>query len=369
MAYLYKRGGTWWLGYDVGGKRFQRSTRCKRKADAKKEMDKVRALESAHKAGILEDVYNSLSGRPVVDRPFLSATAEWFSDLESSVADSTRARYEQIVNDLASFLNANSRTPSLRNVSSDMLSDFLKSKELSQRSIALRHGVITIFFNYCIERKWLSKSPVTKLQRRKKGATGAVQRQTFTMDQVKLIYSKADQDWKDLIILGFFTGMSIGDCVNLKWSAVDLEKGVIVTRRMKTGVDVLVPLTPQLKTVLERRRKHTDGVFPEFAHEYGLHEAKTLSGQFRRIMEAAGVVEKKSRKLTGSGRTGMRVVSPLSFHSFRHTLVSNLRNSGAVSTVSKAISGHKTDAMHDIYTHVDQDSMRKAMDSLPAIDI
>ena len=57
----------------------------------------------------------------------------------------------------------------------------------------------------------------------------------------------------------------------------------------------------------------------------------------------------------------------LSFHSLRHTYVSQLANAGIAPDVRQLLSGHTDDKSHAVYTHTKLDTLRKAIETLPRI--
>jgi integrase len=66
------------------------------------------------------------------------------------------------------------------------------------------------------------------------------------------------------------------------------------------------------------------------------------------------------------GRTGKRVLSPLSFHSLRHTTTSMLKASGAPESIVRDIIGHESAAVSRQYTHVEPAAKRDAMSKMPS---
>lgn len=55
----------------------------------------------------------------------------------------------------------------------------------------------------------------------------------------------------------------------------------------------------------------------------------------------------------------------LSFHSFRHTAISMLKNIGAPQAVAMQIAGHESASISKIYTHLDEDAERRWIEALP----
>ncbi|OLA97339.1 MAG: hypothetical protein AUH19_04600 [Verrucomicrobia bacterium 13_2_20CM_55_10] len=67
------------------------------------------------------------------------------------------------------------------------------------------------------------------------------------------------------------------------------------------------------------------------------------------------------------GRDGHRELSPISFHSLRHTATSLMKNAGINASVVMDIIGHESEAISAHYTHIDEDTKRRAIAKLPRI--
>ena len=83
--------------------------------------------------------------------------------------------------------------------------------------------------------------------------------------------------------------------------------------------------------------------------------------KFTRIMKDAGVSRGESKD------TGGKTIYERSFHSLRHTLTSFLADSGVSPEVRMQILGHKSEDVHAIYTHLDNDTLKAAMGEVPEL--
>lgn len=68
-----------------------------------------------------------------------------------------------------------------------------------------------------------------------------------------------------------------------------------------------------------------------------------------------------AKKKGGRGRRFME----LSFHSLRHTAISEQANQGIAREVRMKLSGHKS-AVHDRYTHHELDALRREVERVPS---
>ena len=105
--------------------------------------------------------------------------------------------------------------------------------------------------------------------------------------------------------------------------------------------------------------KHDDGafLFPKLAGRVGGRNG--LSGQFTRLMTAAGI-DRTFTEAKGKGRR----VSNKSFHSLRHYTATELLNAGVDEALRMKLVGHATVSMSRRYSHATVESLRGAVGKL-----
>jgi len=192
------------------------------------------------------------------------------------------------------------------------------------------------------------------------------------MDQIKRLLSVANEEWRGIILAGLYTGQRLGDIATLTWSNIDLQKEGIHHFADKQGKSIHIPIAKPLMEYLETIPAEdipNAPLFPKASHAVLSQEGRTatLSGQFRRIMESAGLVPKRTWKSTGKGRTSTRQFNPLTFHSLRHTATSLFKEAGVPHAVVQDIIGHESEAVSRIYTHIGDQAKRDAVNKLPSL--
>ena len=88
-----------------------------------------------------------------------------------------------------------------------------------------------------------------------------------------------------------------------------------------------------------------------------------LSIQFHKILAAAEV---KQETIEAAGDAG-HAFNKYTFHSLRHSFVSELANAGIAPDVRQMLAGHSDDRSHAIYTHTQLDTLRAAVKKLPSV--
>jgi integrase len=163
-----------------------------------------------------------------------------------------------------------------------------------------------------------------------------------------------------LSLLGFHTGLRMGDCCMLRWEDVDLDKGVISAVPMKTsrtsGRKVVVPIHPELAKHLAsiRPERAAGPVCLDKAEQYP-HGRPEVSKRFRVLFRQCGI-------RTQAEGSGARAACEVGFHSFRHTWVSRAAEDGVDSITVREIVGWGSPAMEKVYTHVSQEHVRSQME-------
>jgi len=194
-------------------------------------------------------------------------------------------------------------------------------------------------------------------------------RRELTIEEIDTIVNGAEGEMQVLLVLGIYTGLRLGDACTLRWSEVDLVRGVILRVPNKTArrkdTPVHIPVHPTLQAHIETIPKN-DGdnyLLPGFAARYK-RNTSAVSRELHEHFTKCGI--QVHREGTGKG-TGKRAVVEVGFHSLRHSFVSLCRQANTPLAVVEAIVGHSNPAMTRHYTHVGEFAASRAVAALPAI--
>jgi integrase len=276
-------------------------------------------------------------------------------------------------------VNADDKQPLLRDVRPPSIGAFLRAKRAttSTATAKLARRVISAFFNYAVDNQVLHLSPVPSAKSLKLTKDSKAIRRAFTLLELKTLYTKAPNGfWRYMVLAGFYLGQRMGDLITLPWGAVDFEQGMVRLTTSKTGRPMQIPLRAELGTLLaELKReagavKPADPIWPEQARRYAEQGAGVFSNEFyEEVLLPAGLVLPRSHhsKKSEGGRAGRREVNAVSFHCLRHSFVSLLKLTGGSQAVAKELAGHSSDAVSDLYTHVPEEVLSKAINQLPEV--
>jgi integrase len=285
----------------------------------------------------------------------------WMAGKELSAARDTFLRYRSTVDLFVADLGKRASLPlsavgardiehfrdsRLKEVGASTVSDDLKILR-SAFNRARRQG--TIHANVC-EAVDIPKST-------------AQEREPFTPGEVAaLVTAVTNDEWKTVILLGFFAGLRLGDAVRLTWDAVDFEKGLLTFRAQKTKRMESLPIHKVLSAHLESIAGDNGGPISPGLAKLSIPGRSGLSRQFLDIVKAAGLGAVEVEMLAGKRRR----FTAKSFHSLRHGFVSSMANAGVSKELRMKLAGHTSDDVATGYTHHEAEILRAAIGSIPS---
>ena len=159
----------------------------------------------------------------------------------------------------------------------------------------------------------------------------------------------AHPDLADLVLLGWSTGLRLGDAMRVRGDQVDggALRLIAGKTRGRGGRPLLIPLTAEALGMIRSRieARGSGALFDRFGRE-------SLFG----LWEAAGVLDNEM------GRA--------SFHSLRATFISMMDEAGVPPHVTDAITGHAPQGMHGRYSQPSLEALREAVArAIPALGV
>jgi integrase len=397
--------GTFWLQYSVGGKRIRErlldehgrpiTTRYKAEAERARILAPLNAKD---KADQLRFVHAKLAEAEALEEkafdeasPPLPLSKVWDAYLRSSERpDSSEAMLSRYCGYWEQFVEwcrcqGDDEVTALRSVSPELAQRYagvLAKKGVSPNTFNKHVRLLKLVFCVLKGPGRLTGNPFEKITTKK---LKTEVRRELNIGELKAVLGSAEGELQTLFYIGTFTGLRLGDCCTLKWSEVDLNRGIIrrVPSKTKSSkgkpvtVGIPAPLFNQL--ALTPKNKRRGYVIPTYANLYTYTNAEghpirqsLITREIQQHFEAQGIQTHKD----GTGyrleqdpecvgkfvkvHTGKRAVVEVGFHSLRHTYVSLQAESGTPQAVVQAIVGHGNPAMTAHYTHIGEEAAKKA---------
>ncbi len=175
------------------------------------------------------------------------------------------------------------------------------------------------------------------------------------------------KEWKTCVLIGFFTGVRLGDAVAMNLTSFVFDQHVLKLRPQKTRRkkrDLIIPLHPQLEAhVLDLPIQDKQGALCPTLARRKVGGKHGLSIQFHRILAEANI---EQESVDAAGKAGHRF-HKYTYHSLRHSFVTELANAGIAPDIRQLLAGHSEERSHVIYTHTKLETLRKAVTSLPKL--
>lgn len=385
MASLHKdpRGKSpyWYAAfYGADGSRCFKSTKTSDRRQATRictewESAALRARKKTLTTAQVRSVFNEILEQSG-DEPLESLTigewmAEWLATKKSSHAPSTWERYRKPVEDFIAHLGSRAALP-LRAATSKDIRKFRDDQRGAGRAAAtvnFSHKALASAFEAAKRQAYIEANPchaVDYLPTHEE----KVEKGTFTAKEVSALLGAANsRDWQGVILVGYYTGLRLSDCLSLTWASVDLQARVLKVTPKKTvrrGVKLEIPMSLDLEEFLIAHpvgKRDTDPVFPSLA-KLSAGGNRGGSRLFQRIMKDAGL---ESGSLRGAAGEAGRAVAERSFHSLRHSYITALSSAGVAVEIRQKLVGHSSAEQNLHYTHAELATLRTAVESLPRI--
>ena len=309
---------------------------------------------------VLNDVSVKINGDTLIAPSTEVYLNEWLDGVRARSAPATLERYQSSVNHFLASLGDKAKKP-ITAITPRDVELFLNSRldaGVAPKTAIVDLKTINIAFRRADKFGDIDKNPVAAVRPPKEVCS---ERDVFTQDEVQKLYRTAPtHEWQTLILLGYFVGARLTDCVHMKWENILPEQNRLEYEQKKTGKKVGVPLHLNLIEHLNFISAFgTKGFLcPKLAGKSpgGKHG---LSEGFKRIVVKAGI-----DPMVVKGK-GIRNFTKRTFHSLRHSFNSVLANNGVAEEVRRKLTGHSSPMMNQKYTHLEMDTLKGAMDSFP----
>jgi integrase len=283
----------------------------------------------------------------------------WLAGKEVGAARDTFLRYRTTVDLFLERLGKRAALP-LSAIRSKDIESFRDSRlrEVGATTVVDDLKIIRTAFNRARRQGTIHANPCEAVDFPK---AEAQVREPFTVQEVGLLVAEAPEEWKTVILLGFYAGLRLGDAVRLDWRSVDFEKGMLTFKAQKTGRQESLPIHPMLAAHLGRIAGDTGGKISPALARLDIAGRSGLSRQFLDIVRKAGLdtgAEEKKRE----GKR--RRFTAKTFHSLRHGFVSTMANAGVSKELRMKLAGHTTEAVASKYTHHEAAVLRQAVEAI-----
>jgi integrase len=171
----------------------------------------------------------------------------------------------------------------------------------------------------------------------------------LTDEQEKRLLAACSECFRPIVVTALFSGMRLGEILDLRWGDVDLDTGILTVVHGKGEKMRHIPMVPELKEALGAidRTVSADGAASPWIFnnpETGTRWVDTKK-QWARALRISGIREFR-------------------FHDLRHTFASRLVQRGVPLKAVQELLGHADIKMTMRYAHLAQSDLRDAVSVL-----
>lgn len=326
---LFKRkGGVWYIIYNLGGRVRWKSTGQKMKSDALKVLHDFEAhLQKKLPSVLLSEFQNTLTK--------LYSNAISANTLRSYLL-AMRSFQTVIGNKLLNHYT-------LREVES------FKAKRLetcTPTTVNIEFRALRAAFNLAVKWQLLNENPFLQSSQVKT----AEQLPTYLTreDFQKLLGATVEQVLKDVFLFAALTGLRLGEIINLKWQEVDLQRKLVTVGsasfQTKSGRVRVLPMGEDVYRMLLRRSTLSAG-FVFHKNGYQL-QGSFVSHKFKAYVRAVGLSD------------------AIHFHSLRHTNATWLVQSGCNIYQVQKLLGHSSVKTTEVYSHLTASELHEVVNKI-----
>lgn len=332
MGTLYKRGNTWWIKYHKNGKAFYESTHTDKEKEAKRLLQKREGeIAQGKTPGIYYDKVK-----------FSRLTELYLTDYRLKECK-TITKAERCVRYLKEAFDGVAVTE----ISTDRVTHYIEERldegaanATINRELAALKRMLNLGAQH--EPPLVERVLHISMLKESNPRSGF-----FEAEDFKAMRDALPDYLKGIVTFGYKTGWRINEILNLTWSRIDLEKGIVRLEKGETKNDEarIIYLDDELKGIFQKqylKQKALKTITPYvFTNEKGTDRVKDIRGSWDTACKKADI----GKKL---------------FHDFRRTAARNLTRSGTPERVAMKITGHKTRSVFDRYNITDTSDLEKA---------
>lgn len=210
-------------------------------------------------------------------------------------------------------------------------------------------SVLNMIFDYALKNELIESNRVKFIELGKRNTV--IKRRVFTKKEIKILWENLDSDtyyskYIYIILILIYTGMRIGELINLKNEDINLNDSLLTIKESKTEAGIrIIPISSKIFNLFLSNMVK--------GQEYFVVGYKTPKLSYRTFKPR---FEKLLKELQIEAHT---------IHDTRHTFATLLNNADAnQSTIAKLIGHLDFSVTENIYTHKDAEELRKAIELL-----
>ena len=230
------------------------------------------------------------------------------------------------------------------------LQKFFDNMNNSYGTKSFVRSILNMIFDFAVKNEFIETNKIKFIELGKNEKV--IQRKIFTREEIKTMFDNLDSNnryikkmtYGTLILI--YTGLRVGELINLKTKDVDLDKNIISIVESKTSAGIRkIPISEKIVDLFKDNIDNSKEYF-FFNKKGNKYEYFNFKFQFEKMLNLLSLERH-------------------TIHDTRHTFATLLNNANANSTSIIKLIGHSDfSTTENIYTHKDIEELRKAVNLL-----
>ena len=230
------------------------------------------------------------------------------------------------------------------------LQKFFDDMDNSYGTKSFVRSILNMIFDFAVKNEFIETNKIKFIELGKNEKV--IQRKIFTREEIKTMFDNLDSNNRYIKKMTYgtrrlrYTGLRVGELINLKTKDVDLDKNIISIVESKTSAGIRkIPISEKIVDLFKNNIDNTKEYF-FFNKKGNKYEYFNFKFQFEKMLDLLGLERH-------------------TIHDTRHTFATLLNNADANSTSIIKLIGHSDfSTTENIYTHKDIEELRKAVNLL-----
>lgn len=261
----------------------------------------------------------------------------WSKEHYKTIREGTRRNFEGWYNKYLQKFN----DYAFKDIKLIQVQEFFNNLELATGSIKIIKTLLNMIFSYALKNEIIEKNIIEFVELRKHKPE--LQRKVFTAEEIQKLWDNINVPFADTVLIMIYTGLRVGELLNLKNEDINLEENIISVKESKTETGIRdVPIKNNILKLITKRMILGNVFFITDKNR------PVLYNKYRRIFTEL------LKKLEIAEHT---------IHDCRHTTATLLSDAGANQISIAKIMGHTDyNITATVYTHKNKTELKKAME-------
>ncbi|MEB2297186.1 MAG: tyrosine-type recombinase/integrase [Ignavibacteria bacterium] len=237
----------------------------------------------------------------------------------------------------------------LDSISTRILDQFISSVAARSKFCAsLYYRTLKAAFNKALVWNYIEVNPFSKIKTPK--LPKSLPLFISESELIEILNNTNSQLMRDIFTMAFYTGMRLGELLNMKWNWIDFTQNIITIKNSnqfisKNKRERIIPIHQKVKVILQARfqlgKPENNLVFYKY-EDVKLNE-DFVSKQFKKAVRAANLNDK------------------IHFHTLRHSFASALVQRNVSLYAVKELLGHENIKTTQVYSHLQKENLLNAV--------